>query len=246
MWEFKKATFKTIVSDGTPINLCYDELCAYSACTGCGVIILDPFDYIIVTFNYTPPLSQDFDLDSLTAIRPTNSVLSGGLSSVPPLGILPSTQIVGCGTGNFSSPPQTTSQNSFLFWGGDDNNQNQDGTFGESVVINLKNLKNSGITTLSEVDIDLFAGWHSNPNSVYPITLKYETFTGGTITKEIVNGVTTNRFVTTGQSISRPQISNPINIISGTCGEGVDIKRKIGTIRCNLLTGDASISFFSF
>lgn len=35
MWEFKRAVLKTSTIEGTPFNFCYDETCAYSACTGC-------------------------------------------------------------------------------------------------------------------------------------------------------------------------------------------------------------------
>ena len=35
MWEFKRAVFKTSTIEGYPFNFCYDETCAYSACTGC-------------------------------------------------------------------------------------------------------------------------------------------------------------------------------------------------------------------
>ena len=37
MWEFKKAILKTSSVEGYPFTFCYDETCAYSACTGCDV-----------------------------------------------------------------------------------------------------------------------------------------------------------------------------------------------------------------
>ena len=35
MWGFKRAVLKTSSIEGYPFNFCYDETCAFSACTGC-------------------------------------------------------------------------------------------------------------------------------------------------------------------------------------------------------------------
>lgn len=203
--------------------------------------ILDPFDYIIVTFQYTPPTGSDYDLDTLTTFRYPNSVLSGTQSNNT-VGFIPGTGVIGCGAG--SAVPTTGNINtSYLYFGGDDVGQSQQGTFGESVLISFKNLETSGITTSSDIIVDMYAGWHSGTSS-YAINIKYETFIGGTISKEIVNGVTTNRFISTGVSVLPPQISPYTNIVTGNCGTGVDIKRKVASISFNLITKVSNITFF--
>lgn len=213
------------------------------------VVVLQPFDYIIVTFQYTPPIGQDYDLDTITTFRYPSSVLSGTTLDNT-IGFIPGTGVVGCGaTSGANVPSGSNYTNGYLFWGGDDVNQTVSGTFGESVVISFKNLEISGITTSPDIIADLYAGWHSrtNVNNVtdpYPINIKYETFIGGVISKEIVGAVVTNRFVSTGTPVSPPQVSNLTQIISGKCGQGVDIKRKVASISFNLFTKVANVTFY--
>lgn len=224
MNKFKKNIFKTSESEA---------------------IALSPFDYAIVTYEYTPPNGSDYDLDTITALRYESSIL-GGANSANITGTLNSLPTVGCGGALFSPSNPPTIQDSFLAWGGDDVVQTQAGTFGESVVINFKNLGLSGIATSNNVVVDLYAGWHSGTAS-YSITIKYETFIGGTITREVVSSVTTNRFVTTGTSVSTPQISNPKNITQGVCSvgvSGVNAKQKVGSIFFNLATKSSRVEFF--
>ena len=204
---------------------------------------LDPFDYIIVTYQYNPPIGQDYDLDTLTTFRYPTSTLAGSTSSNT-TGFIPGTGVVGCGAST-NIPIGSNYDTAYIYFGGDDVGQSVDGSFGESVVINFKNLENSGTLTSNNIIAELFSGWHSG-TSVYPISIKYETFIGGVISKEIVGGITTNRFVSTGTVVAAATISNPINIITGSCSSGVDIKRNVASISYNTITASASINFIEY
>lgn len=211
------------------------------------VIILDPFDYAIITYQYTPPSGVDYDLDTISAFRYTNSSVTGIYSGAI-TGLMTPNSVVGCSTvGGNAVPSGSTFNNGYLFWGGDDNLQNQDGTYGESIVVSFKKLKDLAITTSPNIAVDLFAGWHYPTipsNFSHPIKLKYETFIGGVISKEVVGGVTTNRFVSTGTSVSTPQISDDILISVGVCNDGPNIKKRIATINFNLDTNNSSLIFY--
>jgi len=208
--------------------------------------VLSAFDYIIVTYQYAPPTGQDYDLDTLTTFRYPTSTLAGTLSNNT-TGFIPGTGVVGCGTPLPSNviPNGANMNTSYLYWGGDDNQQSVDGTYGESVVINFKNLENSGILTSTSVIAELYAGWHSG-TTAYPISVKYETFIGGTISYEVVAGVPTNRLVSNGTVVAAATISNPINIISGNCSQGVSVKRNVAEISYNTTTDIASIAFLAY
>lgn len=226
MWNFKKEIYKTSNKTAESVT-----------------VALDPFDYIIITYQYTPPLGEDYDLDTLSTFRYSDSTLAG-TNSNNTTGFIPGTGVVGCGVGGDGNIPIGSNfNNGYLFWGQDDVNQYIDGTYGESVIINFKNLELSGITNNPDIILDLYAGWHSG-TILYPINIKYETFIGGTLSNEIVNGITTNRFVTTGTSVSTPQISNNINVPIGTCQQGVDIKKKVASIHYNLITNVSNIIFY--
>lgn len=220
-------------------------------------VILDPFDYIIVTYQYTPPSGEDYDLDTITALRYQSGILSGTTSNNI-LGTLNNLPTTGC-SGRFFTPNTiSVIQDSYLAWGGDDNIQAQEGTFGESVVINFKNLgttETGGIVTSNDVVVDLYAGWHSG-TILYPINIKYETFIGGVITREIVGGLETNRFVVdatvqnpggTRVPITLSESPTPKNITSGNCSAGVDgsnAKQKVASVFFNLLTKVARVEFY--
>jgi len=207
-------------------------------------VVLNNFDYIIVTYQYNPPTGLDYDLDTLTTFRYPTSTLSGTTSSNT-TGFITGTGVVGCGASTVI-PIGRTFNNSYLYFGGDDAGQTVDGAFGESVVINFKNLANSGLLTSDDVIAELFAGWHSGP-SVYPISIKYETFIGGTISRYITpGGVITNRFISDGTVVVAATISDPINVIPGSCTTGVNTKRRMASISYNVVTDVASISFLSY
>ena len=210
-------------------------------------VVLDPFDYIIVTYQYNPPLGQDYDLDTLTTFRYPTSTLAGS-SSTNTTGFIPGTGVVGCGTPSpgYVIPSGANMNTSYLYFGGDDAGQSVDGAYGESVVINFKNLENSGILTQTDVIAELFAGWHSGPVGTYPISIKYETFIGGVVSHQYVGGIQTNRFVSTGTVVAAATISSPINIICGLCNQGVSVKRNVAEISYNTITEVASIAFLTY
>ena len=211
---------------------------------------LDPFDYIIVTYQYEPPQNVDYDLDTISTFRYASGTLTGSSASTIQ-GFIPGTGVAGCGCSpanlaNETIPSNVPINSAYMVYGGDDANQETSGSYGESVVINFKNLKDANITTSNDIVVELYAGWHSSTAS-YPITLKYETFIGGTISQEVVGGVTTNRYVTTGTSVSSPQVSPPKTITQSDCTsggiEGSFAKQHVASINYNLVTKVASVIF---
>ena len=227
------------------------------ACPG---IVLNPFDYIIVTYEYVPPVGLDYDLDTLTTLRYPGSTLTGDTSSTI-AGFIPGTGVVGCGTTasgpNTTIPSGMSINDAYLTFGGDDNAQIVDGSYGESVVINFKNLEDSGILdpTKNIIIAELYAGWHSQEGGFvnYPINIKYETFIGGTITNYILPpippGTETNRYISSGTRPDPAAISNPITAIQSGCNigvTGVNAKRNVAYITYNRTTGAASINFIEY
>jgi len=223
---------------------------------------LEPFDYIIVTYQYSPPLIPngngtrlDYDLDTISTFRYPTSTLAGSLAGNL-TGFIPGTGKVGCSTG-FSGadariPSGSTINNAFMVFGGDDANQDGGDVYGESIVVNFKNLKDANITTSNDIVVELYAGWNSQAGGYtpFPINIKYETFIGGTVTREVVGGITTNRYVSSGTSVSSPQISPPKTITTGTCSTGIDVttapsgyKQHVASINYNLVTKVASVIF---
>lgn len=224
---------------------------------------LEPFDYIIVTYQYTPPIDPngngtvrlDYDLDTISTFRYSNSIITGPSPSTL-TGFIPGTGKVGCSTG-FSTPDSripvgSTINNAFMVFGGDDASQDGGDVYGESIVVNFKNLKDANITTSNDIVVELYAGWNSQEGGFtpFPINIKYETFIGGTVTREVVGGVTTNRYVSSGISVSSPQISPSKTITTGTCSTGVDVntgpngyKQHVASINYNLVTKVASVIF---
>lgn len=204
--------------------------------------VLTAFDYIIVTYQYNPPVGDDYDLDTLTTFRYPNATLAGSDSNNT-TGYVAGTGVVGCGASTVI-PSGANMNTSYLYWGGDDNVQFVDGTYGESVVINFKNLETSGLLSQTNVIAELFAGWHSG-TTAYPISIKYQTFVGGTISAEVVGGITTNRFVSTGTVIAAAT-SFPISVISGNCASGVSVKRNMASIAYDTITNVATVTFKSY
>ena len=233
-WVRAYVTNEVATGYGTPISFITAE-----------TVILNNFDYIIITYQYNPPTGVDYDLDTLTTFRYPTSTLAGSSSSNT-TGFIPGTGVVGCGAGTIV-PPTGTLNSAYLYFGGDDVSQSVDGAYGESVVINFKNLSTSGLLTSNDVIAEGFAGWHSGTAGPYPISIKYETFIGGTITRYTTpGGVLTNRFVSDGTVVAAATISDPINAITGNCGAGVDVKRRMASIAYNVLTDAASITFLSY
>lgn len=229
-------------------------------------VVLNPFDYIIVTYQYSPPPGADYDLDTLTTFRYPSSTITG-TNGAALSGFIDLTGVVGWCTGKSNrnaviptNLPNGTPANintAYLTFGGDDVGQTVDGAYGESVVINFKNLEDSGILNLGEniVIAELYAGWQSGTTQ-YPINIKYETYIGGTVSNYFLpppppGGTTTNRYISDGTPGNASATSNPINIIEGTGCAGVQtsaegIKRSVASITYNRTTGAASISFPSY
>ena len=246
---------QTVVS--YPIDLCYDLNSSALACDCNEAVVLNPFDYIIVTYEYVPPIGLDYDLDTLTTFRYTDSIITGNTSSTI-AGFIPGTGVVGCGTAaatpNSTIPTGRAIDNSYLTFGGDDNNQKVDGAYGESVVINFKILEDSGILdpTKNIIIAELFAGWHFQEGGYtdYPINIKYETYIGGNITNYILPpippGTQTNRYISNGTRPDPEAISNPITAAQSGCSNGVTglyAKRKMASISYNRTTQEAFIIF---
>ena len=231
-WVRAYVTNEVATGYGTPISFITAE-----------TVILNNFDYAIITYQYNPPAGQDYDLDTFTGLRYSTSVLAG-TNATDTTGLIPGTGLVGCGAPN-ASPAGGNENTSYLYFGGDDVGQEVDGTYGESVIINFKNLAASGLLTSNDIVAEGFGGWFSG-TTAYPASIKYETFIGGVISREVVGGIETNRFVSTGTVVAAATISDPINIISGGCGIGVSIKRRMFSIAYNVLTDAASISFLSY
>jgi hypothetical protein len=220
-------------------------------------VVLAPFDYIIVTYQYTPPVGLDYDLDTLTTFRYPESTITGVTSSTI-AGFIPGTGVVGCGTSaqlaNSTIPSGGTINDSYLTFGGDDSGQSVDGAYGESVVINFKNLEDSGILdpTKNIIISELFAGWHEQEGGYtdYPIEIKYETYVGGTITNYILPpippGTPTNRYISDGTRPDPAATSSPIIAAQSGCSNGVTglyAKRKMASISYNRTTKAASVTF---
>lgn len=212
---------------------------------------LEPFDYIIFTYQYEPPQGVVYDLDTISTFRYANSSPITGSTAASIQGFIPGTGVAGCGcipaySDNTTIPSNVNINSAYMVYGGDDSGQQTAGSYGESVVINFKNLKDANITTSNDIVVELYAGWHSNTAS-YPITLKYETFIGGIVSQEVVNGITTNRYVTTGTSVSSPQVSPPKTITKSNCTnggvEGTLAKQHVASINYNLVTKVASVIF---
>lgn len=214
---------------------------------------LEPFDYMIITYQYNPPPGADYDLDTLSTFRYANSGPITGASMSQTAGFIPGTGTAGCGgnpcnTDNTRMPVGSTINTAYMVYGGDDVNQSLDGTFGESIVVNFKNLKDANITTSNEIVVELYAAWQSGTTGPYPITLKYETFIGGTVSQQVIGGVTTKRYVSNGISVSGPQVSPNKQLTAGGCGSGVDgplnnYKQHVASISYNLVTKVASALF---
>lgn len=214
---------------------------------------LEPFDYMIITYQYNPPQGSDYDLDTLSTFRYANSGPITGATMAETAGFIPGTGTAGCGGDpcggdNSTMPLGSTINTAYMVYGGDDVDQSLDGTFGESIVVNFKNLKDANITTSNEIVVELYAAWQSGTLGPYPITLKYETFIGGTISQQVVGGVTTKRYVSTGIPVSGPQVSPEKQLTRGTCGSGVNgpsnnYKQHVASINYNLVTKVSSVIF---
>lgn len=185
-------------------------------------IILDPFDYMIVTYNYDNSLGSR-DLDSATAFQNTGTVEDN--------------KFVGCGQpSQYATPtPATLINNAYLFQGGDDVGNG----LGESIVINFKNLELANISVNNDVTVELYAGWCQAPASG-ATNVSAITYLGGVLS--ITPGG--NTITSTGTVVDTFSSTN-IPVIMGCCGVNpLTLKTHIGTISYNLVTKLASVVFY--
>jgi hypothetical protein len=200
MKDFKRNIYKTPIENET--------------------IILDPFDYMIVTYSYR---FDDFtrDLDSSTRFGST--------------GTIEDTKFVGYNQGQYVTPTDVTPINSaYLFQNGDDSGNG----LGESIVINFKNLELASISENNDIQVELYAGWCNRVQQVYPdvANVSVTTYSGGTIS------VSPTLNTITSDGIIRDQfVHNNFPVIEG-CGNAT--KTHVGTIYYNLITKVSSVVFY--
>lgn len=204
MWAFKQSIYKAKREENT--------------------VVLDPFDYMIVTYSYR---SDDFqrDLDSATKFANTDSDED--------------TKIVGCGQGSYITPTSGTPINdAYLYQNGDDAGNGQ----GESIIINFKNIELAGISANNNVQVELYAGWclHETQISGDVASVSVTTYTGGTIS---LAGGSLNTITSTG-TINDQFIHTNFPVVDGCCGTPVINKTHVGTIYYNLVTKVSSVVFY--
>jgi hypothetical protein len=193
-------------------------------------IVLDPFDYMIVTYSYnSTPAGRD--LDSATHFANT--------------GTIEDNKIVGCGqsqSAGFGSGPYTTPMlgnqidTAYLYQPGDDVGNG----LGESILINFKNLEQSGISLNDDVKVELYAGWCQAPSPAVT-NISITTYTGGTLT--IVNQVITSTG-TINDQFTKTNIPVLDNIATTCCAQPVALRTHVGTINFNLVTKVAGVTFY--
>lgn len=199
-----------------------------SDCNFTGVseeLILDPFDYMIVTYQYdnTGADTTGRDLDSATTFQNTGTVEDN--------------KFIGCGQpSGYATPISTaTLSNAYLFQGGDDAGNG----LGESIVINFKNLANANISLNNDVRVELYAGW-CDPAIGNIANVSATTYLGGTLT-QTPGGNT----ITSNGAVINTFSSSDVPIIMGCCGvDPITLKTHIGTIYYNLITKIASVVFY--
>lgn len=187
------------------------------------VVVLDPFDYMIVTYQYR---SDDFarDLDSATSFANTGTVQDG--------------RYVGCGqNGGYITPTlDRTINNAYLYQAGDDNSNGK----GESIVVNFKSLATDAISLNNDVKVELYAGWclHGSQLSGDISNVSVTTYTGGTMT-------ITQNVITSNGTVNDTFSSANFPVIAGCCSiNPVTGKTHVGTISYNLVTKVSSVVFY--
>ena len=225
MWNFKKDIFRVSNDNGVLVDLCYDAFSSSGACNCGQTVVLDPFDYLIITYQYR---SDDFarDLDSATVFANTGSVEDN--------------KIVGCGQNSSYITPDgsRTINNAYLYQAGDDVGNG----LGESIVVNFKQLELDNVSVNDDVRVELYAGWcpgHGTQTFPDLTNVSVTSYSGGTMS--IINNV----IVSDGAVVDGPFESNNIPVIQGCCSVNpVTGKTHIGTINYNLVTKVSNISFY--
>lgn len=222
MWNFKRDIFKVENQNGVLIDLCYDATDPILACNCGQTVILDPFDYLIITYQYR---SDDFrrDLDSATGFANTGSIQD--------------TKIVGCGQNSQYITPDSSRNinNAYLYQAGDDVGNG----LGESIVVNFKQLDLENVSVNDDVRVELYAGWclHNTQVSGDITNVSITSYIGGTMS-------ITNNVITSNGTVVDSFVSNNIPVVAGCCSTSVTAKTHIGTIHYNLETKVSNISFY--
>lgn len=222
MWNFKRDIYRTAGNNGVAVDLCYGTT-QVVACESCDeTVVLDPFDYLIITYQYR---FDDFrrDLDSATGFRNTGSSID--------------TLNVGCGQNSqYITPSGRNINTAYLYQAGDDVGNGR----GESIVVNFKNLQTDNISLHDDVRVELYAGWCIHPPQVSgDITnVSITSYSGGTMT------ITNNVITSNGTVIDGPFESHDIPVVAACCSAAVATKTHIGTIQYNLATKVSNITFY--
>lgn len=219
MWSFKKHIYKTEDVEGFPVVLCYDAVSLSGACSGCDVIPLANFDYMLVRFLWNYPLNGR-DLDIFVGYENTGTIYDN--------------DYVGYAQGGAIVPSSATTSNAYLWWAQDDVNPTNPDDGIESVVIGMKDFISGNTTSGDTIDITLNAVWF---NTRYDgnITLELSTYTGGTMVQsgtDIINSGGTQVSITT----------NNINIINQSSSGNVINSQHLGTLTYNKLTNTGVVN----
>ena len=185
------------------------------------VIVLDPFDYMIVTYKYDLE-SFHTDLDSATSFF--NATTQNG-------------RWVGCGQNNgYITPNNSYGINeAYLYQHGDDNNNGH----GESIVVNFKNIRDAGLILDDLAIVELYAGWCASTTRG-TCTVSATTYIGGTMS------FIENVIVSNGTVANPPANSGDIHCQFGCCSTPpLTGKTHIGTIRYNYLTQIVSVEYYT-
>lgn len=182
-------------------------------------VVLQTFDYMIVTYTYQTDYKRD--LDSATKFANTGTVED--------------TKIIGCGQNSgYITPSAGFGINTaYLYQPGDDVANG----LGESIVINFKNIE--PIALNDNMQVELYAGWCLHPPQVSgeAASVSIRTYVGGTMT--IIDQI----IVSDGE-LKDDFPSNPFPVISGCCSTPVANKTHVATVHYNKVTKAASVVFY--
>lgn len=224
MWSFKKDIYKTenIIENGTPILLCFDPVVMSGACSGCNIIELSKFDYMLVRFLWEYP-SGGKDLDIFVGYQNTGTIYDN--------------DYVGYGQGATLVPPTAAPTDAYLWWATDDVNGNGSGppeTGVEAVIIGINSFITGNTTTNEFIDISLNATWYEIINDG-KMLLELTTYTGGTMQQSGTD------IINVGGGLSNPITTNEIHVTSQSGSVNVGDAQNLGTLRYNKLTNTGVI-----
>jgi hypothetical protein len=126
-----------------------------------GTTTLNAFNYMVIKYKWALGAGQD--LDTFTGVIGSGTELDNNF--------------VGYNQGSISVPDSTTIDNAYLFWAGD--NQQDNGY--ESILVNFNSITND-FPTLSSIVIKMSAIWYISKNTGN-IDIEIKTYSGGTMGK---------------------------------------------------------------